>query len=443
MFRLSVPVLAACLIFQVPATQGAAAAGNPELVPLNELIAQNRYADAYSLSQDLLDEWEGDPEFDFLYGMAALETGNSNEAVFAFERLVRTYPNQQRVKLELARAFYEQNNLSASRTLFEEVLATNPVEAVRTNIDTFLTAIDERENSLGSKFSWYLSSNIGNDSNINSATELGVISTPIGDIELGAGGQSISDTFVDLAGGMNFVKPLSKTSSINVNASYSRHDNADSNSFDLDVLAADFNYARVFDNTRLSSGVRTQLVDLDGATFQKSASLIGAVQRSPGNGWSQWATAAYTSVRYDTGVNPNADLRDVDQLLVSGVLGKSMGRFNHTVSVYFGDEDARVTFGENNAQQFYGLAFSEQFLLKQGHIPYFRVSVHKSENKAAAPIFNIVREDDTFSTSLGYIWSATPHINVTTDVTYTENDSNLDLFSYDRVKYQTGLRYQF
>jgi len=123
-------------------------------------------------------------------------------------------------------------------------------------------------------------------------------------------------------------------------------------------------------------------------------------------------------------------------------LAKAWGS-NHTVSAYYGDEKAKATLGENNAQQFYGLAFSEQFILKQGHIPYFRISVHKSENKAPAPIFNVTREDDTFSTSLGYIWTAARNINVTTDVTYTENDSNLNLFSYDRVKYQTGLRYQF
>jgi hypothetical protein len=34
-------------------------------------------------------------------------------------------------------------------------------------------------------------------------------------------------------------------------------------------------------------------------------------------------------------------------------------------------------------------------------------------------------------------------MNVTTDLTYMENDSTLDLFSYDRLRVQTGLRYQF
>lgn len=142
-------------------------------------------------------------------------------------------------------------------------------------------------------------------------------------------------------------------------------------------------------------------------------------------------------------MNPDNKLRDVNQLLIAGNLGKGSGRFLHNVSFYYGDEDAQRSAGKNNAQQFYGIAFSEQFQFKPGHISYFRISFHKSENKDTAPVFNVDREDDTFSTSLGWIWQFARNINITTDVTYTDNDSNIDLYAYDRVKYQTGLRYQF
>lgn len=171
--------------------------------------------------------------------------------------------------------------------------------------------------------------------------------------------------------------------------------------------------------------------------------MITSWQRSAGEGWSQALTGAYTQVRFDDGVNANATLRDVNQVLLSGVLGKTAGNFFHSVSAYIGDESAVKSLGKNNAQQFYGIAFSEQYQLRPAHIPYFRISLHRSENEARDPIFNIEREDDTFSTSVGWIWRANRNINVTTDITYTDNDSNLDLYAYDRVKYQTALRYQF
>jgi tetratricopeptide (TPR) repeat protein len=421
----------------------AAEAGDPALENLNQLVSENRFADAYEAAQALLGEFEGDPEFDFLYGISALETGRPNEAVFAFERIAVLFPQQQRVKLELARSFYQANNLPAARELFNEVLASNPSENVQANIRAFIEAIDERESQLDGSFSWYVNSNIGNDSNINSATELGVISTPIGDVELSANGQSIDDSFMDIGGGVAYVKPTSKTSSINVNGTYSRHNNFASNDFDIDVFSVDANYSHMISNMRLSYGGRAQKVNLNSDSFQNSASLLATMQRSPGNGWTQTMTGAYTAVRYDTGINANADLRDVNQLLVSGVLGKSVGNFYHSVSVYYGDEQAQKDLGRNNAQQFYGIAFYEQFQLVPGHLPYFRISLHKSDYKSEAPIFNVKRQDDTFSTSLGWIWNASRNINVTTDITYTENESNIDLFAYDRVKYQTGLRYQF
>lgn len=435
--------LALAVAMALPLGAQAQAPADPVVSDLNQLVTQGRYEEAYTFATGHLDEYEGEPEFDFLFGLAAMETGRPTEAVFALERIAYVYPDQQRVKLELARAFYMTNNLPASRQLFTEVLATDPSPNVQANIQSFLTLIDERESDVRGSLTWYLASGIGNDSNINSATELGVIPTPIGDVELSANGQSIDDSYADFGGGMIYTKPFSKTSALNFNANYSQHNNFSTSAFDLDVLAADINYAHVSNDMRFSYGARAQRVDLDGENFQNSTSAIATVQRSPGEGWNQALTGAYSQVRFDDGINPNAKLRDVDQVLISGVVGRAVGNFYHAVSAYFGDESAVRSAGKNNAQQFYGIAFSEQFQFRPEHIPYFRISLHRSENEARDPIFNIEREDDTFSTSLGWVWRANRNINVTTDVTYTENDSNLDLYAYDRVKYQTGLRYQF
>lgn len=434
------PLLLALGLALPPALQ---AAEDPALEALNSLTQQNRFPEAYARAQELLPEYEGDPDFDFLYGLAALETGRPNEAVFALERVAFNHPEQLRVKLELARAFFMINNLDASRNLFNEVLDSNPTENVRRNIQAYLDQIDARERAIAGSFNWYINTGIGSDSNINSATELGVISTPIGDVELNPGGKAIDDNFFDIGAGLNYIRPLTKTSAINFEAGYSLHNNLDSDDFDIGVLSGQASYAHLVNSLRLSYGLRGQIVELDGEEFQRSGSLIATLQRSPGNGWSQALTGAWTAVRFDDGVNANASLRDVDQWLVSGILGKATGAFNHAVSLYVGTEEPSGAGTRDNAQDFYGIAFSEQFQFRPGHTPYLRVSYHSSENKAPHVFFGKPREDDIFSTSLGWVWRANPNINITTDLTYTENDSNLELFSYDRLKFQTGLRYQF
>jgi tetratricopeptide (TPR) repeat protein len=422
---------------------GLYAALDPAVENLNQLVSQNRFIEAYELSVRMLEEFEGDPEFDFLYGLSALEAGRPSEAVFAFERLTFIYPDQQRVKLELARAQFQSNNLPVARQLFNEVLAGDPTENVRANIQAFLQRIDEKERSIAGSFTWFINSNIGSDSNINSATELGIISTPIGDVELSPTGRSIDDNFMDFGTGFNYVKPINKVSAFNLAGNFSLRNNLDRDEFDIGVYSFEGSYAHLVRDMRLSYGARAQMIQLDGNEFQRSGSLIATLQRNAGNGWSQAFTGAYTAVRFDNRLNSNASLRDVNQLLLSGMLGKSSGNFNHAVSVYYGTESVTRSVAKDNAQNFYGIAFSEQYQFRPTHIPYLRISFHYSENKAPHVFFGRVREDNLFSSSLGWIWRALPNMNVTTDLTYMENDSTLDLFSYDRLRVQTGLRYQF
>ena len=91
----------------------------PPNTQLNELIEAERYEEAYALAISDLEAWEGDTDFDFLYGIAAIESGNANESVYAFERVANTAPRnvtRQRARLELARAYLLTNNLAASET---------------------------------------------------------------------------------------------------------------------------------------------------------------------------------------------------------------------------------------------------------------------------------------------------------------------------------------
>jgi tetratricopeptide (TPR) repeat protein len=142
-FRASLLVASVAALLVRPV--GAAESSNTAITNLNDLIATNRYQEAYTLGIQLMDELEGEPEFDFLFGLAAIETGRPNEAVFALERITYTYPDQQRVKLELGRALYLMNDLPGSREMFNEVLATNPADNIRANIQVFIDLIDERE----------------------------------------------------------------------------------------------------------------------------------------------------------------------------------------------------------------------------------------------------------------------------------------------------------
>lgn len=439
-------ILALVLLPGIPATLAQnSQSDDPVIAELQSLVDMSRYNEAYELARTALFEHEGEPRFDFLYGMAALESGHPEEAVFAFERISQSYPNQQRVRLELARAHFQNDNLAASRTLFSQVLDTEPETNVANNIRGFLSIIEQRERAQRSSFSWYVSSGIGHDTNVNSATNLDVITLPIGDVDLSPDARSLNDSFLNLGAGLSYSRPINKNRSLSVSAAINRNDNFSADAFDLDILSVQGTHSISPDaNNRFNQSLRVQRVMLDSTRFQQSASLIGSWQRIGQEGWTQSLTGAYTAVRYsNTPLNPASELRDVNQALISGSLGKNAGSFQHNLSLYLADESILRDAGKNNAQRFYGVAYSQQFQLRPGHIPFLRVAMQKSDHKADYPVFEESRDDELFSATVGWFWQINSKLNFNTDITYTDNDSTIEVFSYDRLKYQTGIRYQF
>jgi hypothetical protein len=140
---------------------------------MNDLVSVEQYQQAYDIGFVNLEEVEGDPEFDFLYGLAALESGNASEAVYALEKVTATSTDstlRSRTRLELARAYFVTNNLTASENLFNAVVAANPPINVHQNVPAFLQLIESRKKTQSPTFNWPIASVIESDSNANCAT---------------------------------------------------------------------------------------------------------------------------------------------------------------------------------------------------------------------------------------------------------------------------------
>ncbi|OGQ98323.1 MAG: hypothetical protein A2505_07630 [Deltaproteobacteria bacterium RIFOXYD12_FULL_55_16] len=110
-----------------------------------QYLEQERFEEAYTeLYKAFLLE-PGNPELNFQLGRAAFETSRFEEAIMAYERVLIADPEAMRVKLEMARAFLQLGSKEVARQFFKEVLATNPPEQVWKNIETFLAAINASE----------------------------------------------------------------------------------------------------------------------------------------------------------------------------------------------------------------------------------------------------------------------------------------------------------
>ena len=99
----------------------------------------------------------------FTVGMAALESGQLDAAIRTFRAILARHPDLVRVRLELARTYFFNQQWGEARREFELVLSTDLPPGVRENVLLFIRRIDARRG-----FEWDLSlavSQIGDNRN--------------------------------------------------------------------------------------------------------------------------------------------------------------------------------------------------------------------------------------------------------------------------------------
>jgi hypothetical protein len=416
---------------------------------MGRLINAGDYAGALEIGQRNRDAFEGEPQFDFYYGLASLEAGNPSESVYAFERVVASTSSgllRDRARLELARAYFITNNLPAAENLFNRVLATNPPENVRQNIEAFLQLIEARRTAQVPVLRWSIASQLGSDSNINSATSSGLIDTPlIGEIELDPAGQKTDDNYSNTLATVAYNYPFTRDRSLELSMNVNHLNNFSTDQFDIDTLQGEAAYNWGDESNRFRHGLTYSKVNLDQNGFQSAIAANSSWQHAGDDGWYQTVAGSYSRIRYDIADGSTlTKLRDVNQLLLSGGLTKIEGLYSHSLNLYHADENPVRSAGKHNGRAFTGFAYSLLYRLNAQHTPYLRASHQKVSHDSEHPVFfDTTRHDQSDSVTLGWFFQYRRDLMITAQTSFTRNDSNIPLFDYHRFKYQAGFRYQF
>ncbi|MEQ1516094.1 MAG: tetratricopeptide repeat protein, partial [Usitatibacteraceae bacterium] len=143
------------------------AAANPTaLRQARELLAASNPKQAYMILVKLDAELAGNAEFDYLLGVAALDSGKNEEAVIAFERVLQKEPKNAGARLDLARAYFNWGAMDLARANFQELKASNPPPAALAAINKDLAAIRERRAQSSNSFTAWGETSLGYDRNI-------------------------------------------------------------------------------------------------------------------------------------------------------------------------------------------------------------------------------------------------------------------------------------
>ena len=176
-----------------------------------QLVDAGKAGEAYQLLKPLEEDRAGDPRFDYIYGLSALDSGRALEAVFALERAVDAAPENGPARAELARAYLVLGDTDDAKSEFDKVQQMDLPTEVQKTIDRYISTIDQYHDASRIRYNPWISVGLGYDSNVNSATTESQIAVPaLGGLVFNLTGQSLEShsTVWDIAAGARITAPI-------------------------------------------------------------------------------------------------------------------------------------------------------------------------------------------------------------------------------------------
>src|SRR5690606_21170695 len=122
---------------------------------------------AYAALAARLDLYAGDPEFDYLLGMAALDSGHPGPALLAFERVLLVAPDHLQARAELGRAYLAAGEYENARAAFRDVASRDIPPEARRLVGRYLDELARLEARHRIAITGLVGLEIGYDTNAN------------------------------------------------------------------------------------------------------------------------------------------------------------------------------------------------------------------------------------------------------------------------------------
>ena len=406
------------------------------------LLEKRQAREAYQLLLPQESARAGDPEFDYLLAIAAIDAGEAERGVFALERVLAVQPNNHVARAEFAGAYLALGERESARREFEAVRAQSIPPDAKANIDRFLAAITAAETT---RISGYIELGGGYDTNVNAATATSQIAIPV------PGGSFIAtldpasteraDTFGLLAGGVNVTHKLTQTwSAIGSLAGVARV-HSDESSFDQLTIdgSAGARWSRGKDAVTL--GAQLQSFELDYDRYRETTGLVAQWQHTYDERRQATLFGQYAQLSY-----PTQSIRDADRHVIGAAYGRAFAVPYSPVlftSVYVGEERERASGVPHLGHQLWGVRLGGQVRLGQGWSLFGNASFEERRYGGPEPIFLETRKDRQTDLSAGVSYLLRPNTTFIGQLSHTDNSSNIVINDFDRTVASVSVRFNF
>ncbi len=416
-----------------------------DLEGAQKLIIAGKPAEAYAQLEPYEVEQAGNPKFDYLLGLAALNSGQADKASLILERVLAVAPLHAAARVDLGRAYYQLGDLERARAEFIAASALNPPPPALATIREYLGAIETPHNKPTTLLTSYVEAGAGYNNNVNNSTTESQITVPAlldTVFTLNAANVKTADSYLALAAGGDAFHPISQDWSIYAGVDFRSRNGLQYSNFDYYSLDGRIGASFNKDAEQIQGGLVAGRFDQGGTTANRNSDGLNVEWRHTFNGFNQSVLfGQYLLYRYpDPTLASNNFNQAVSGLGWMHVLAD--GRSTVFSSLFAGNErDTNLRIDGGKIIQ--GVRVIGQVSLAEKLDLFASGGIQRGKYDRINSAFLVIRDDRTADLTVGLAYRCAPNWTVRPQISLIQNQSNIVINRYNQADFSLMLRRDF
>lgn len=398
----------------------------------------NNFESSYSNIQEYLKTNSINKDVAFILGRSAYEIGKFREAIKAYEEILKENPNNDRVKLELAQTYFQLKQYEKAREIYEDVLKNPTLPAnVRKNIELTLNSLDSK--SKRNFLSGTLGFGIGFDSNVNNISGDDVVNWIV---PLKLDQDKKSDGFTEYLFSLKHNYKLSDNLLLENKfaAYYQKYFEETQNDLGFLVLGTGLSYYS--ENYKLSLGADYNHIWLDQKNYLDQFILAPSLDYKLTNNLMYKTKFRFIRKLF---IEDDDKFRDSSFFDFENKLSLSTENFGtNSFGITFGTNDRIGEKHHNVDYNFISLKYDNLYPITTSTILLSGIEFYKDKYKEETVFpYSTKRDNKKWNFDLGVMHSLSKDLSLGATIRYTDNNSNQNIYEYDKVSLKANIYYSF
>lgn len=408
-----------------------------------KLILDGKPAEAYALLEPYEFEQAGNTKFDYLLGLAALNSGQADKASIILERVVAVDPLHAAARVDLGRAYYLLGDSEHARAEFTRALSLNPPPPALAMITQYLGAIEAPDKKT-TRLSSYFEAGVGHNNNVNNSTAQSQIYVPAlldAQFTLNASNVKTADSYLGLAGGGEAIHRMSPDWSVYAGADLHSRNDVKYSTFDFISL-----------DGRVGASFSKNAEQFQGGLVVGQFNQGGAVNRNYNGLNAEWrhtynsANQALLFGQYILYLYPDPALASNNFNQAIAGLGWMHVFADGRSAVFgslFGGNEQDTNLRIDGAKSIKGVRLSVQSSLVEGLDLFAFGGMQSGKYSQINSAFLVMRDDRQSDLAVGLIYRYSPTWILRPQMSLIRNQSNIIINQYNQADFSLTLRRDF